>query len=631
MVLFLIWLLLINLATDFNLPFAATDNYNWLFDVASLDDAFHHFDFPLGFDAGPFPDIMDTEYSQVIDKYDGPSALLEVASMINKTQTSPQRPISPDTPDIIGMDWLSGSSYLGPNPSPRLPQLSDNACQRVLALVQQTRPMGLDSQPMALDSHLLSLPALQSYSDFFFSRFNVTYPLVHQSTFNPDLVDPVFLAAVLFMGATYSTREAHQLAVGIHDNLRNQLLCHQDFSPQPDLWVLQTMLLIDCFGKMRAGPKQRERAQLFHCVLIKLIRRSTCCNIHDSPTLPRSDDLDYAWRYAMVEEQRKRLAMLCFMWDTQHAVLFSQSLCMSAFEIRSSLPCSAAIWEASTAQEWAHLAARETNRPFLAVLKGYITPSAVSRPRDLNVFARTVILHGLMSVSADLKRRDQTTLRSETPEKVGAWTPRMSRSYDLWKVDFDADCLSMKLAQTADPQRFTGLKMAAHALYHASCLALNVEILDLQIVAGAKQILGRNITPADQSRSQRKIYQWLHEDSSASSIAARHASFLLQDAVLSLHDWDHTDAFHFPWCLYLATLACWVFHRGMDVSSSENRTHTDLSSLIVMMTNCPSATELAALSGKYDPKPLASAMAQQLATVRWAVVHDAMKVLVGLS
>ncbi|KAJ5408356.1 hypothetical protein N7509_002239 [Penicillium cosmopolitanum] len=476
-------------ATDFNLPFAATDNYNWLFDVASLDDAFHHFDFPLGFDAGPFPDTMDAEYNQVIDKYDGPSALLEVASMMNKTHTSPQRPISPDSPDVIGMDWLSGSSYLGPNPSPRLPQLSENACQRVLALVQQTRPIGLDSQPMALDSHLLSLPALQSYSDFFFSRFNVTYPLVHQSTFNPDLVDPVFLAAVLFMGATYSTREAHQLAVGIHDNLRNQLLCHQDFSPQPELWVLQTMLLIDCFGKMRAGPKQRERAQLFHCVLIKLIRRSTCCNIHDSPTLPRSEDLDYAWRYAMVEEQRKRLAMLCFMWDTQHAVLFSQSLCMSAFEIRSSLPCNAAIWEATTAQEWAHLASRETNRPFLAVLKGYITPSAVSRPRDLNVFARSVILHGLMSVSADLKRRDQTTLRSETPEKVGAWTPRMSRSYDLWKVDFDADCLSMKLAQTADPQRFTGLKMAAHALYHASCLALNVEILDLQIIAGAKQIL----------------------------------------------------------------------------------------------------------------------------------------------
>ncbi|KAJ5364380.1 uncharacterized protein N7496_010093 [Penicillium cataractarum] len=617
-------------ATDFNLPFAATCNYNWLFDVASLDDAFHHVNFPLGFDAEPFPDMLSDGYSQGVNKYDGPSALLEVAQMINKGQT-PQETMSSVTPDLLEMDWMSGSSFFGSNPPPRLPRLSEISRRGIISVVAQASPMGIDGQPMTLDSPLLTLGALQGYCDLFFTRFNVTYPLIHEATFNPDLIDPVFLAAVLFMGATYSTREAHQLAVGIHDKLRNQLLCHQDFSPQPDLWVLQTMLLIDCFGKMRAGPKQRERAQLFHCVLIKLIRRSNSCSIQDSSHLARSEDLEQAWRQAMDEEQRKRLAMHCFMWDTQHAVLFSQSLCMSAFELRSCLPCSAIAWEAATAREWARTAIRETNRSFLAVLKSYITPGAVSRPRDLNVFARTIILHGLMSVSADLKRRDQTTLRSETPEKVGAWTPRMSRSYDLWKVDFDADCLAMKLAQTADHRHFTGLKMAAHALYHAACLALNVEVLDLQIVAGAHQILSRTVTPADQSRSQRNILRWLHEDSASSSVAARHASHLLQDAVLSLHDWDQTDAFHFPWCLYLATLTCWVFHRGIELSSSEGRIAADLSSLIVMVTNCPSTTELAALSGKYDPKPLAAAMAAQLATVRWAVVHDAMKVLVALS
>jgi len=621
-------LLLTNTATDFNLPFAATCNYNWLFNVSSLDDAFQHFDFSLGFDASSFPDAVNHD-TQAMDKYDGPSMLLEVASMMNKVPTP--HTLSSSTPDLLDMDWMSGSSYLGPNPPPRLPRLSEDARRGILTLVAQTQPIGLDGQAMALDSHLLSLAALQGYCDLFFTRFNVTYPLIHQPTFNQNAVDPVYLAAVLFMGATYSTREAHQLAVGVHDRLRNQLLCHNDFSPQPDLWVLQTMLLIDCFGKMRAGPKQRESAQLFHCVLIKLIRRSNCCNIQDSSNLATAEDLDQAWRQAMDLEQRKRVAMHCFMWDTQHAVLFSQSLCMSAFEIRSYLPCSATAWEASSAREWAHSAVRETNRPFLTVLKGYITPDAVSRPRDLNVFARTVILHGLMSVSADLKRRDQTTLRSETPEKVGAWTRRMSRSYDLWKVDFDADCLAMKLAQTADPRRFTGLKMASHALYHAACLALNVEVLDLQVVAGAVQILGRTVTSADQARSQRTLLRWLHEGSEASSVAARHASYLLQDAVLSLHDWDQTDAFHFPWCLYLATLTCWVFHRGMDICDENTRTTTDLSSLIVMMTNCPSAVELAALSGKYDPKPLAAAMAQQLATVRWAVVHDAMKVLVGLS
>ncbi|KAJ5177368.1 uncharacterized protein N7500_000067 [Penicillium coprophilum] len=616
-------------ATDFNLPFAATCNYNWLFDVSSLDDAFNQFNLPLGFDTAPILEQFNSNPAEISEKYDGPSALL-MASIIDRGETFGET-ISPALPSIPDLDWMSGEAALDPDLPKNLPIVSEEARKSILALVAQAHPTSIGGDPMVLDSPLLTLAALQSYCDMFFDRFNTTYPLIHQHTFNPNTAPPVFLASILFMGATYSTREAHQLAVEVHDVLRSQLLCHPDFSPQADLWVLQTMLLIDCFGKMRAGPKQRERAQLFHCVLIKMIRRSNCCGIRDVSNLNQSGDLEQLWRQAMEEEQRKRVAIHCFMWDTQHAVLFSQSLCMSAFEIRSSLPCCPAAWDASSAREWSQHAFREENRPFLTVLKGYITPSAVARPRDLNFFARIVVLHGLMSVSADLKRRDQTTLRSETPERVGAWTPRMGRSYDLWKVDFDADCLAIKLAQTASHRQFTGLKISGYALYHAAYLALNVEVLDLQIVAGACQILGRTVTEADQARSLRNITRWLQEESGPSCTTARQAASLLQDAVLSLDDWDQADSFHFPWCLYLCTLACWVFHRGPNISSDENRINTDLSSLIVMLTNCPSLPELAVLSGKYCPRPLAAAMAKQLATVRWAVVHDAMKVLMRLS
>ncbi|KAJ5757180.1 uncharacterized protein N7511_007362 [Penicillium nucicola] len=615
-------------ATDFNLPFAATCNYNWLFDVSSLDDAFHQLD-SSGFETVAFQEMNNMPMEDPTEKYDGPSALL-MASIMDREPPF-QQSISPALPSLPDLDWMSGSVMLDPNPPPRLPQITEEARKGIMSVVAHAHPTNIDGHPMLLDSPLLSRAALQSYSDLFFTRFNTTYPLIHQHTFNPTSAAPVFLASILFMGATYSTREAHQLAVEIHDTLRCQLLCHPDFSPQPNLWVLQSMLLIDCFGKMRAGPKQRERAQLFHCVLIKLIRRSTCCTIRSIPTITQSTDLDLVWRQALEDEQRKRVALHCFMWDTQHAVLFSQSLCMSAFEIRSSLPCSTAAWEASTAQDWAHHALREEPRIFLPVLKGYITPAATPRPRDLNVFARIVILHGLMSVSADLKRRDQTTLRSETPDRVGAWTPRMGRSYDLWKGDFDSDCLAMKLAQTASPRQFTGLKISGHALYHAAYLALHVEVLDLQIVAGAPHILGRLVTDADRARSLRGITRWLQEDAGPPCTAARQAASLLQDSVLSLNEWEQADSFHFPWCLYLCTLAAWVFHRGLDLTSDENRLSTDLSSLIVMMTNCPTASELAALSGKFCPRPLAAAMAQQLATVRWAVVHDAMKVLVNLS
>ncbi|KAL2812184.1 major facilitator superfamily domain-containing protein [Aspergillus granulosus] len=638
-------------ATDFNLPFAATQNYNWLFDVASLDDAFHHLELPLGPDLVPFtepvnPDpILDLNFDLDLNNFlgpkfdqDGSSVLLQAASFVERAGD---------------LDWMTGGPPVTID-SPIHPQITDDARRGILTLIAQSPPVDIHGQPLNLDSPLLSLSALQNYCDLFFTRFNTTYPLIHTPTFNLHTVEPVFLASILSMGATYSSREAHQLAVGIHDALRNQLFCHPAFSPQPDLWVLQTMLLIDCFGKMRAGPKQRERAQLFHCVLIKLIRRSTCPSIRSSP-IPNLDpsssipaaEKETAWRQAMDAEQRKRLALQCFMWDTEHSVLFSQSLCMSAFEIRASLPCSAPAWEAPNAEEWSRLAVRETEHMFLPVLKSYITPGALPRPRELNGLSRLVVLHGLMSISADLKRRDQTTLRAETPERVGAWTPRMGRAYDLWKADFDAECLSMKLgaAPTAldEAKRFTGLKSAAMALYRAASLALHVEVLDLQIAAGAGSILSRQVTLSDRDRSRRILAQWL--SSSASTLAARHAAFLLQDAVLSLHDWEATDAFHFPWCLYLATLVVWAFHsrysvdglgvggqgQGLGQGHGQIQRATDLSSLIVAMTTCPSAAELETLAGGYDTRQLVRGMAQQLATVRWAVVHDAMKILVGLA
>ncbi|EAA61467.1 hypothetical protein AN9176.2 [Aspergillus nidulans FGSC A4] len=411
--------MMLDTATDFNLPFAATGNYNWLFDVSSLDDAFHHLELPLGPDLVPFANshgnyasvntmelsgagaenVQDSMLNLDLDidlnglpagfvhdqGPDGSSAsvLLQAASFVERGNINGSDP-KRDFPDL---DWMAGAPPIE-STVPLRPQLSEDARRGILTLIAQSPPVDIHGQPLNLDSPLLSLSALQSYSDLFFSRFNTTYPLIHSATFDPNKTEPVFLASILSMGATYSSREAHQLAVGIHDGLRNQLFCHGAFSPQPDeLWVLQAMLLIDCFGKMRAGPKQRERAQLFHCVLIKLIRRSTCCSIradtHSDPGLGGLE-LEDAWKRAMDAEQRKRLAFQCFMWDTEHSVLFSQSLCMSAFEIRSSLPCSPAAWEAHTAEEWSRHASRDTEHAFLPVLKGYITPGSVSRPRDLN-------------------------------------------------------------------------------------------------------------------------------------------------------------------------------------------------------------------------------------------------------
>lgn len=106
-----------------------------------------------------------------------------------------------------------------------------------------------------------------------------------------------------------------------------------------------------------------------------------------------------------------RLALLCFMWDTQHAVLFCQSLCMSAFELRCALPCDQSLWEADSAESWQKLRKTQNTPPlFLTALKQHIGARTPAVTHKLNGLSRVLILHGLMSVAWDMNRRDQTSL-----------------------------------------------------------------------------------------------------------------------------------------------------------------------------------------------------------------------------
>lgn len=96
----------------------------------------------------------------------------------------------------------------------------------------------------------------------------------------------------------------HQVC--IHDVLRPQIFQSAGFSAKPDLWVLQTILLVECFGKSRAGQKQHDMSHLFHGLLINLIRRSDCQSIR-TPTLEdATDDLEDDWQTWVDAEQKKR-------------------------------------------------------------------------------------------------------------------------------------------------------------------------------------------------------------------------------------------------------------------------------------------------------------------------------------
>lgn len=83
---------------------------------------------------------------------------------------------------------------------------------------------------------------------------------------------------------------------------------------------------------------------------------------------------------------------------------------MSSFELRTSLACNEATWEANSAEAWWKHARTETQISYLTILRAYVNPDSGAMIPDLNTLNRQLLLHGLMSIQWDMKRRDQASL-----------------------------------------------------------------------------------------------------------------------------------------------------------------------------------------------------------------------------
>lgn len=251
-------------------------------------------------------------------------------------------------------------------------------------------------------------------------------------------------------------------------------------------------------------------------------------------------------------------------------------------------------------------------------------------------------------------------MESSNPTNQAKWQDRLAHSYDAWKADFDTYCMNMSFSLDTPSRKaeFLRFSTATIAIYHAAHITLNVEILDLQIYAGARHIIGRPVTRADYDRSRRVVKDWARPGGSTPAAkAAWHAAHLLRDGILNLDNWDVNNAFHYPWCLYVATLTCWAFHFATSSNKTQENTQpstrgthrngvnsrsdgevddgivwhakSEMNALVSSMTS-GTPENLWRVIGRYTTSGLTAVMAKHLSNVRWAVVHEGMKVLRGL-
>ncbi|OTA84485.1 hypothetical protein M434DRAFT_36435 [Hypoxylon sp. CO27-5] len=679
-------------ASSFNMPYTTQINYDWLF---NLDDSFSdntisQNPYVSATSSAPYPCGMRQPTSMDLGRANLPpetrqyesstseSPLTSMASLdCMHSSGSTQNTTGPGVSEGVALSlsppvkqmFLGGPRSIAETEFERplatlrlsinLPFMDDFTYAQILETIKTSRPLAPDGSLLDVNNPLLSHQSLQSYCDLYFTRFNTAYPLIHQATFEPARKESLLLLSMILLGATYSEKEAHQLAVCIHDVIRPAIFSHANFNPKPELWMLQTILLVECFGKSRAGQKQHDMSHLFHGMLINLIRRSDCQSVR--PIRPHEDGDkgnlmdDHSWEQWVEAEEKKRLALLCFMWDTQHAVLFCQSLCMSAFELRILLPCNQALWEASTAAEWSRLSLSTAPEPmYLLALKSYITGNAHLVP-NLNSLSRIIVFHGLMSIFWDMRRRDQTSLYLSQGER---WKNRLGAAYQAWKVDFDNFCLRLSDLTFAEMSKGTAPETAKVELevwrtayvvvYHAAYVLLHSEFLDIQIFAGARHILGRPVQRSDFIRSEKVVKRWAGshavrssdhaEESVDAAKAAWHAAQLLQNASQALIDSDSMGLFHVPWCFYLATLTIWTFHhtgtRGLGSSPDDDSelvwdAQAEMRSVVDSMLDV-GIDGLPKIQGLKRTGGLVWVMVEVLSKVRWGIVHAGVAVLKGL-
>lgn len=275
-------------ASSFNMPYTTATNYNWLFnlnndlemDVTGLVHQEQQQEEQL-----PQPHLQHLQMSK--HQTNIQNSLAHAAPRLSQASHSPQQ-TSPSSfgtaafscsqdavgvmPSPVSFRRLEATSAanlaaqstaihkppgsieperplatLHPNNS--LPCIDDCTREGLLDLIESLHAFSPADEPVTRDNKLLSLSSLQAYLDLFFTRFNTAYPLIHQPTFVASSTERLYLLAMLLLGATYSGKGAHQLAVCIHDVMRPGIFAHAAFSAEPELWILKTILLVECFGR----------------------------------------------------------------------------------------------------------------------------------------------------------------------------------------------------------------------------------------------------------------------------------------------------------------------------------------------------------------------------------------------
>lgn len=435
-------------------------------------------------------------------------------------------------------------------------------------------------------------------------------PIVHRATFSAEHSPLPLLLAIVSLGAAQIVRTNatntlsgyRNLADLIVTGLRWEIHTSEDAQPPVNLWVAQSLLLLEFYEKLFSSRQLHERAHIHHVSTLTLLRRGSPLGgrpgadtpledlttpdhgHNDEPTENHtSSDLDTWWRCWANNESMLRVVFMAYEMDTLHAAMFGHESSLLPSDVGLALPCDDVLWTADSAGEVRQLQITFSlygikPKKFLDGLKEYLHGDSPSS----HLRARLIVVVGLLSVGSHTRPREKhnklfESIPSQAERKK--WTTMTLQALDQWKHGLDNALSAAEVGPTRQ-----SLMPEFTVLYHLAYITMHIDILNCQILAGTELLLGRRVSRKELANATTYATSW------ASTVEARLAvlhSFKLLSFTL-VEPWPdgpeiqlhpaksgrysaRSDAcFYRPWCLYLAALTIWTYQYIIGQNQTSN-------------------------------------------------------------
>lgn len=270
--------------------------------------------------------------------------------------------------------------------------------------------------------------------DVYFLHFDQVLPFMHRATLPRSGADELLLLAMAAIGSAYLPEDSNSstFTSSMLEFTRRLMLYREESSEsEPDPRTVARVRLLLTVGLMYCGQIEPSKAGIAHARLLIDVHRSAADEFIQLgvPSGQHGNGTEADWLIWCRREAAIRLAHSAWLVDTMLKCHFGirSGLCKSNPDLP--LPCPDSLWNALTAQEWAHTGNghfAETTSLANALNELYIDKRL---PRGRGEFARIIMIHGLFHRFWEVE--------SYYSDPLSSWEPNAARQSSLEVLPHD--------------------------------------------------------------------------------------------------------------------------------------------------------------------------------------------------